>query len=539
MNSAGQASIPTTTANTVAGAWNMTASAPGGTPSKTIPRINNPGAPSSVSLALNPTSIVANGTSHSTATATVKDSFGNKIPGQSVTMSATGPTVGPVTGVGDGTYTAQLTSSTTAGNYSVTATDTTPNPDIVSSPATLAQTAGPADHITVPAEISATVGNEFTSQTIIVSDQFGNPVNGKIVSLATPETGASGTFPGGVHSDTVTTNISGMANLPVTTANTVAGPWEMTASISGGPANTLSRTNLPGPANSVDLTLEPGKLRADGTAQTTATAQVADAFGNPVAGDTVSLSASGSQAVGSVTDHGDGTYSSIITATTTPGTYTVTATDTTPTTPVASNPVTLEQTVLPATDVKVTLAPASLPADGTSKSTATVSVTNELGNPVSGEEVTVTSNGVQKIGAAVESSAGVYKAEIVASTVVGKATITAVDSSPRTPVSGSAELTQTSVGPPPGKVIKPVLRFKNPPKRKIRSAKVKFRFRVVKGEARGFQCRLDRRKWKKCKSPKRLKLKPGKHVFRVRGIATDGSFGKPISRKIKRVKRVA
>jgi len=48
--------------------------------------------------------------------------------------------------------------------------------------------------------------------------------------------------------------------------------------------------------------------------------------------------------------------------------------------------------------------------------------------------------------------------------------------------------------------------------------------------------RLDKKKWTKCKSPRIVKLKLGKHIFRVRGIATDGTFGKPIVRKVKRIR---
>ncbi|MGA7397417.1 MAG: hypothetical protein WBW62_08230 [Solirubrobacterales bacterium] len=84
-------------------------------------------------------------------------------------------------------------------------------------------------------------------------------------------------------------------------------------------------------------------------------------------------------------------------------------------------------------------------------------------------------------------------------------------------------------------VIKPVLKFTNPPKKMVKSAKVKFKFKVTKGKAKSFQCKLDKKKWSKCKSPKKIKLKKGKHVFKVRGVATDGSFGKTLKYKVKRV----
>lgn len=636
MLSGGQALIPTTTANTVAGSWTMTASAPGAT-SNTIPRINTAGAPAAVSLALSPTSIVANGTSKSTATATVTDTYGNKVTGQTVTMSANGPTVGAVTNLGDGTFTAQVTSSTTAGSFSVTATDTTPNPDIVSSPATLTQTAGPPTQIVVPAGISTTVNTAFASQSITVRDANNNPVSGRTVTLTTPNSGASGTFAGNSHSTTVTTNGSGVANIPTTTANTTAGSWSMTASISGGPSNTLSRTNNAAAPSSVTLALNPTSIVADGTSKSTATATVTDAYGNRITGQAVSMAANG-PTVGAVADAGDGTYTAQVTSSTTAGSFSVTATDTTPNPDIVSGPAALTQTAGPpaqisvpagistivntafasqtitvsdangnpvpgqvvslttpetgasatfagdnhstttttdisgvasiptttanstagvwsmtasisggpgntlsrtnepgaAVSVLLSLDPASIPADGTSRTTATAEVQDSFGNPVPGENVSFSAGGGQVVGAVTDQGDGSYSAEVSSTTTPGDYVVTVTDHTPSPPVSGDATLTQTSVTPPVI-VVKPVLKFVKPPKQKVKSARVSFRFKVVKGKAKGFQCKLDRQKWARCKSPKPVRLKKGKHVFKVRGIATNGKVGKPIVRKIRRV----
>lgn len=60
------------------------------------------------------------------------------------------------------------------------------------------------------------------------------------------------------------------------------------------------------------------------------------------------------------------------------------------------------------------------------------------------------------------------------------------------------------------------------PKAKIRATTVKFRFSSdMPGSS--FKCKLDRKPFKKCKSPKTYKgLKPGKHVFKVRATDTSG-----------------
>lgn len=542
MGSSGQALIPTTTAGTVAGSWNMTASAPGGSPSNTIPRTNLVGVAQNISIGLNPTAIVANGTSQTTATVTVSDAYGNRRSADDVRIGAIagGPTIGTVTAQGNGVYTAPVTSSTTAGSYSITATDRTPPTPIGANPATLTQTAGPLHHIGVPASaVATTVGTAFPAggQGIAAFDQFNNPIPSQQLTVSTPETGAGGTFAGGLHSTTVTTNSVGQVAVPATTANTVAGSWQMTASGAGGtPSSTFIRTNLAGGPEEVSLSLDPVEIPADGTAQTTATAEVTDTYGNPVAGQDVNFEASGGQALGAVTDHEDGSFSVAITSTTVPGDSTVTATDSAPVTPIVSEPATLKQTVLPATSVAVTLDPATILADGAAKTTATVSVTNVLGDPVPGEDVAVTTDGGQLVGAVTDNGNGTYTAELTASTMAGSSKVTATDRSPSTPVVGHATLTQESVTPPPPTIVKPVLRFVKPPAKKVRSAQVRFRFKVIKGRAASFQCKLDKKKWVRCKSPAKVKLKRGKHVFQVRGIAIDGTPGKPVRRVVRRTR---
>jgi hypothetical protein len=95
-----------------------------------------------VNLTLSPTSIPADGTSSSTATASVTDVGGNGVSGENVVFSATeGAQIGPVTDNGNGTYTATLTSSTTtAGQVTVFASDYS-TPSVAAGEATLTETA--------------------------------------------------------------------------------------------------------------------------------------------------------------------------------------------------------------------------------------------------------------------------------------------------------------------------------------------------------------------------------------------------------------
>lgn len=77
-------------------------------------------------VALTPASIPADGASISDVTVTVTDENGDPLVDQTVTITATnGCTVGPVTGNGDGTYSATLTAGTNTGSSTVTATDGT------------------------------------------------------------------------------------------------------------------------------------------------------------------------------------------------------------------------------------------------------------------------------------------------------------------------------------------------------------------------------------------------------------------------------
>jgi hypothetical protein len=102
----------------------------------------------------------------------------------------------------------------------------------------------------------------------------------------------------------------------------------------------------------------------------------------------------------------------------------------------------------PASSVGVGLAPTSIPADGSSTSVATATVTDTNNQPVTGETVTFGSTDAgEQIGPTVDNGDGTYSATITASTTPGTPTITATDTSVSPNASGQAVLTQTSVTP--------------------------------------------------------------------------------------------
>jgi photosystem II stability/assembly factor-like uncharacterized protein len=78
---------------------------------------------SALGLGLSPSSVVADGTSTTTATVSAHDRFGNPLPCGTVTLTTSGDaTIGAVTDQGGGTYTATITASGTSDTETITAT---------------------------------------------------------------------------------------------------------------------------------------------------------------------------------------------------------------------------------------------------------------------------------------------------------------------------------------------------------------------------------------------------------------------------------
>ncbi|MGB0119871.1 MAG: invasin domain 3-containing protein [Solirubrobacterales bacterium] len=427
---------------------------------------------------------------------------------------------------------ALVTFGTTAGPSSFllsTNRDTTP----AATPPYQTLAAAPIAVVAVEGPQRTPFNQVFDPMDVMVVDQYGNGVPAQNVSATVAPTGPSGTFPGGLTDAQVVTGSDGQATLPTITANGQIGFWELDLQGPAASTDVYEMHNLAyGDPEAVSLALAPSSAPADGVSKVTATATVTDQYGNPVPDEQVALSSDGGQQIGVVTDNADGTYTGEITTTTITGQSVITATDGSGGDAI-SGTATLTQTALPAKTIALTLNPSSLPADGKSTTTATAVVKDAFGNDVSGAEVNFSGDGGQPIGAVSEGAPGTYSATITAGSSAGPSQISATVAGISPALVATASLTQTAV---PVNVIKPVLKFTNPPKKKVKSAKVKFKFKVTKGKAKGFQCKLDKKKWSKCKSPKKVKLKKGKHVFKVRGIATDGSFGKTLKRKIKRVK---
>jgi len=90
-----------------------------------------------------------------------------------------------------------------------------------------------------------------------------------------------------------------------------------------------------------------------------------------------------------------------------------------------------------------------------------------------------------------------------------------------------------------GDTTPPNTKFKPKPKKKLKikkghkRAQIKIKF-VSSESGSSFQCKLDKKKYKSCKSPLKLKLKKGKHKLQVRAIDAAGNVDpSPAKAKIK------
>jgi CSLREA domain-containing protein len=85
--------------------------------------------------------------------------------------------------------------------------------------------------------------------------------------------------------------------------------------------------------------------------------------------------------------------------------------------------------------------------------------------------------------------------------------------------------------PPTPDTTKPKLTIKKAPKAKSTNTTAKFKF-VSDESGSTFKCKLDKKAWANCKSPKTYKnLQPGKHVFKVKATDVAGNVSAVVTRK--------
>jgi adhesin/invasin len=244
-----------------------------------------PGPPEQITLTAMPSSIPADGVSACTLVAKVMDKYGNPIPNQPVTFTATKGSINPTTATTNvfGTATATLTSIPSSTSIAVQVTAQSANKT-----ATFVVTFTPA----LPAAITLTanppsIPADGTASTItaVVRDANGNPVpDGTEVVFVTD----FGEFTVGSMEQRVTTT-NGQAVVMLRSRYGLAGTAHVSAT-SGNIIQTVAVDITAGAPALIELTATPQKVPADNQSVATVRAEVRDAGGNPVPFVTVTFS---------------------------------------------------------------------------------------------------------------------------------------------------------------------------------------------------------------------------------------------------------
>jgi len=194
----------------------------------------------------------------------------------------------------------------------------------------------------------------------------------------------------------------------------------------------------------VAVKLSPDRIVANGSSTSTVTAVVTSA-GVVVTGHTIKFTASDSGVhFSATTEKANGDYVATLTSSTVAGTVIISAIDESAAEP-ASGEATLTQTAGPAKTMTLALSPASIVANGNSYTTATATLTDAHGNPVTGATVVFSSSDPgQKVVSVANGGNGSYSALIQGSTTPGQSTITVGDTAAK--LSAVAALTQTLSG---------------------------------------------------------------------------------------------
>ena len=320
---------------------------------------------------------VADGAMANTLRARVTDAFGNTLGGQTVSVLAdNGATVAPtVTTQPDGTVEISVTSQT-AGTSTVTASI---NNSSLSQNVTFVadvSTAKIADLVVIK-DGSEADGSTANTLQVKVTDAFGNALAGQTVSVMAGN--------GATVAPTVITEPDGTVEISVTSQT--AGTSTVTASINNSSQSrdvTFIADVRTAQIASLEVTQD--NAVADGAMANTLRARVTDAFGNALAGQTVSVMAgNGATTAPTVTTQPDGTVEISVTSQTA-GISTV---------PATINNSTLSQNVTFIADVRtakiadVVVIKDGSEADGSTANTLRVKVTDAFGNTLAGQTVSV------------------------------------------------------------------------------------------------------------------------------------------------------
>ncbi len=278
-----------------------------------------PGAVSALSFGIEPSGFVAGNST--TVSVTAYDAYGNLATNATSGVALT-PSSGTFTGTGPVTLsggTATFSISTTGvGPYTVTAKDGAAT-STASNSFTVTPAAGEVLWVTEPG--TSTAGSTVTGPpTLVVEDQYGNPVSGVTVTI----TLSTLSFASGTTS--VVTGSNGQAVFSNLVINAAGSYWITAQSPNYTSAPSSTFTVQPTTVSSLSITGEPNNFGAGGSTTVTVTAY--DTYGNVAtnATDAITLTSAGAfTGLGPVSLSG-GTATFTI-STTAVGNYTVSAND--------------------------------------------------------------------------------------------------------------------------------------------------------------------------------------------------------------------
>ena len=320
---------------------------------------------------------VADGSTANTLRARVTDAFGNALAGQTVSVLAdNGATVSPTVITGpDGTVEISVTSQT-AGISAVTVSI---NNSTLSQNVTFIADVRTAKIAELVVSQDNAVADGATANTlrVRVTDAFGNALAGQTVSVLAGN--------GATTAPTVTTQPDGTVEISVTSQ--MAGTSAVTASInSSSQSGDVTFIADASTAQIADLVVIKDGSEADGSTANTLRARVTDAFGNALAGQTVSVTAdNGATLSPTVITGPDGTVEISVTSQTA-GASTVTASINSSS---QSRNVTFIADVRTAQIASLEVRQDNSVADGAMANTLRVKVTDAFGNTLAGQTVSV------------------------------------------------------------------------------------------------------------------------------------------------------
>ena len=321
---------------------------------------------------------VADGSTANMLRVRVTDVFGNVLAGQTVSVLAdNGATVAPtVITEPDGTVEISVTSQT-AGTSAVTASINNSSQSRNVTFIADVSTAQIAD-LVVTRDNSVADGAMANTLRVRVTDAFGNALNGQTVSVLADN--------GATVTPTVTTEPDGTVEISITSQT--AGVSAVTATInSSTQSQNVTFIADVRTAKIADLVVIKDDSVADGAMANTLRVKVTDAFGNALAGQTVSvLAGNGATTAPTVTTQPDGTVEISVTSQTA-GTSAVTASINSSS---QSRDVTFIADVRTAKIADLVVIKDGSVADGAMANMLQVKVTDANGNVLAGQTVSVT-----------------------------------------------------------------------------------------------------------------------------------------------------